>query len=225
MTLIVHALGAYASYGVETCAWRRGDYDINKLVKSLKGDAFPGYADLRDVRGNWHRIEVRDRTPAFAYFSAWAAKRLRTLDLGPFCLVPVPSSQSISYTSDSTPMRMARETQQRLGDPAQVRSWLRFTESMTKSRNGGTRNFDVLFDKLRVSRAAQDGARAVLVDDVKTTGAHLRACAARLREYGVRVDTVVVAAATVWDQVPNPLSVAPVDLELRSAATDDDWDF
>jgi predicted amidophosphoribosyltransferase len=115
---------------------------------------------------------------------------------------------------------MARAIKARMNGAPAVGRWLRFAEPMLQSHAGGTRNKATLEDAMRCSPAATE-CRVVLVDDVKTTGGHLRACASVLRKAGATVETVVVAASTVWEQHPDPLNVDPVDLE---AVHDFDWD-
>ena len=223
MALVVHALGAYASYPIDRIGWRRSDFDVNKLVKSLKGEPVKGYSHLRDVNNKIHRIAEGDNTPALLYFSAWAARRLLSLKLGRIALVPVPSSSCTSYRSDTTPCAMARAIQERLGRTASVQQWLRFVEKMPKSHEGGTRRVEVLEKQLRVSSKMAAPATVVLIDDVKTTGAHMKACARKLREFGAVADVAVVAASTVWDQVPDPWSLDPDDLEAPLDTSDFDF--
>lgn len=213
MALIVHALGAYASYPSDRIPWRSADYEMNKLVKSLKGETVKGYAQLRDVDRNLVRITDADPGPALQYFSAWAAKRLKSLGIARFVLVPVPSSSCASYRDVGAPYRMACAIQERMGRGVKVERWLRFVEKMTPSHDGGTRNVGVLADTMRVSAATVKGSQIVLVDDVKTTGAHCKAAAQRLRSHGMIVEKVIVAATTVWQQHPTPFDLSPEDIE------------
>lgn len=213
MSLVVHALGAYASYPREKFPWRRRDYDVNKLVKSLKGEKVNGYADLRGPDNQWHQVSNEDRQPALRYFAAWAADRVESLGLGRVVLVPMPSSNATTYRAVSAPFEMASVIHARLGRTTSVERWLRFHRPMTKSHEGGTRRVDVLKENLRVSSQIVRETTIVLVDDVKTTGAHIKACAGKLRDAGVSVQVCLVAAATVWKQVPDPFAIAPEDLE------------
>ncbi|WP_140636170.1 hypothetical protein [Methylibium rhizosphaerae] len=212
MALIVHSMGAYASYPNDRIEWRRADYDLNKLVKSLKGDPVKGYAQLRDAERVLRRITDSDRQPALAYFSAWAAKRLRSLNLGRVVLVPVPSSDCTSYRHVGPPYEMAAAIQSRMGRSAKVERWLRFAEEMTPSHKGGTRSVETLVQALKVAASHVKRSRVVLVDDVKTTGAHLKASAKRLRELDILVETAIVGATTVWDRHPTPFDIEPEDL-------------
>lgn len=212
MTLIVHAMGAYASYSIEEHAWRQADYNINKLVKALKGETFTGYADMKDVNNSWLRITPANSTVAYQLFGNWANDRLRNLKIQEFVLVPVPSSTCTTYHDVTTPVRMAQTVLEKVGSQTSIGQWLRFCEVMPKAHEGGTRNRTVIEEKLRVSRNVA-ASQIVLIDDVKTTGAHLKACANVLRNVGAIVNHVIVAASTSWTPHPTPLQIAPEDLE------------
>lgn len=213
MALIVHSMVAYPVYASQETAWRQADYNANKLVKSLKGDAINGYADIRDVDGTWVRINNQSCEPAYRLFRNWGARRLAELNEGPVVLVPVPSSTCTTFDMVTTPVRMSHALAQASpAGQASVGQWLRFNEPMQSSRTGGTRRRAALRENLRLSDAFA-AARVVLVDDVKTTGSHLRACADVLRDAGATVETVIVAGTTVWEQHATPFLLDPEDLE------------
>lgn len=210
MTLLVHAYGAYASY-VDP-KWRPADYDINKLVKALKGEPFNGYARIYGRDGQWRHITPDTRPLAYETFAAWAAERLAALNLGSVVLVPVPSSSCTGYSVQTCPLAMAQAIQARMRDVVTIGPWLRFAEPQPRSHEGGSRNQAVIRAALRCSERFRAG-RIVLIDDVKTTGAHMLACTEKLREHGAEVSTALVAGKTVWAQVENPYAVEPEDLE------------
>jgi len=95
---------------------------------------------------------------------------------------------------------------------ATVEPWLCFAEPQPRSHEGVGRNQAVLRTALRCFERFLTG-RVILIDDVKTTGAHMLACAETLRERGAEVSTALVAGKTVWSQVENPYVVEPEDLE------------
>jgi hypothetical protein len=213
MALIVHSMVAYPVYPSQEIAWRQPDYNANKLVKSLKGDQINGFAVIRDVTGTYVRITSQSSEPAYRLFSNWGARRLTELSLGPVVLVPVPSSTCTAFDMVTTPVKMARALRQAMPHgQAAVGQWLRFQEAMQSSRTGGTRNRDVLRDNLRLSEAFA-ASRVVLIDDVKTTGAHALACADVLRAAGATVEVLICAGTTVWSQHDSPFDLAPEDLE------------
>ncbi len=213
MTLIVHALGAYASYSYDDHEWRREDYDINKLVKSLKGENFNGYANMRDANGIMRRIIESDPSAALAYFAAWGAQIISDMTARDIVLVPVPSSQCVSHAAVSTPYAMANALQAIVGNRVRVERWLCFAQPMTPSHAGGTRDSNILASAMRAAPTCRGDSRVILVDDVMTTGGHLKACASVLRARGVSVDAAIVAARTVWAPHETPLQIAVDDLD------------
>jgi hypothetical protein len=216
MPLIVHALGAYASYSKNDIPWRPDDYNVNKFIKALKGKPIVGYGSLPSVRGGTLRYTQDSPVNALILFGYWGVDRLRALNFGQVVLVPVPSSTYVDFAMHTAPTRMAQFVQVfAAGNPhVTVGRWLKFNRVMkSASADGGTRNFRELVDALAVSPDVVPGSHVVLVDDVKTTGAHLRACAHLLRNAGAHVEIVLVGAATVWEQHSEPLAVQPVDLE------------
>jgi hypothetical protein len=214
MTLIVHALSAYASYKRDEIDWRDIDYDINKFIKALKRKEFKGGGGLTDAHGTRLLFSQANPDNALTIFGCWGARRLRQLNLGDVTLVPVPSSKSVEFGTECAPLRMARALHAICSkDNVSIEPWLRFREVLpSASSDGGTRNTALLQAAL-VGSPAIANRRVVLIDDVKTTGNHLRACAAVLRNAGAEVHAALVAASTTWTQHPRPLRLDPEDLE------------
>jgi len=95
-----------------------------------------------------------------------------------------------------------------------VAKWLRFNRVMPASHDGGGRDQTTIEAALAVSPDVRP-CNVVLIDDGKTSGAHLRACANVLRRAGATVEVAIVAGATTQVQVDNPLDILPVDLEAQ----------
>jgi hypothetical protein len=214
MPLVVHALGSYATYSDSTAKWRQEDYNVCKLVKSIKGEEFNGYTKMQDTNGRWVRFDRGSNANSMFLFSDWAAKRLLELELGEVVLVPVPSHACVAFEYESAPSRMARSLAALSRRSATVERWLRFNRVMPASHEGGGRDQATIEASLVVSPDVR-ACRIVLIDDVKTSGAHLRACANALRRVGATVEVAIVAGATTQTQVENPLEISPVDLEAQ----------
>jgi len=90
---------------------------------------------------------------------------------------------------------------------------LRWKTIMTPSSQGGTRDPQELYDNLVVTKQPPPKGSLMLIDDVRTTGAHLLAAAARLAEKGGRVPLAICAARTVWNQDEEPFSILEEQLE------------
>jgi hypothetical protein len=211
MTLWVRAFGAYRAEIAS--GWRSQDYLVRNLVKSLKGEQFKGYSDFK-VGEKFHQINAQDNRAAYYLWSNWAGVRIRNdLNLGKVALVPVPSSSQTQFVQDTCPVRMANSVAALIPQAAVVGNFLRHKTAQPKAHSeGGTRDADQIAATL-ACRVTDTSLPVVLIDDVMSTGGHLKACAQVLREHGLTVEHVLLAGRTVWEVVPNPYSVPSEDIE------------
>lgn len=208
MTLWVHATGAYRIGGT---GWRDADYNIRNLVKSLKGETFGGYSHIT-FAGKDYTFNAANTAPAYDAWAAWATTALRNLKLGKVTLVPVPSSSQTAYGQITCPVRMADAITTLDPKLASVGHFLCHKTAQTQAHRGGSRNQATI--EAALACTVTDKSRpVVLIDDVKTTGAHLLAAAHVLRQKGLKVEHALVAGRAVWEAVPNPYQVTPEDLE------------
>lgn len=212
MPLIVHSFGAYATYTNDHAKWRNEDHNVRMLVKAIKREEFRGYARIQDSQRQWQRFDFAEPAGALRLFADWAMNQLAGIGALPCVLVPIPSSRCTEFAQDTAPMRMALAIQAASNNAATVAQWLRFNAVMAASHDGGRRDQGILEAALVVSPAVQP-VSIVLVDDVKTTGAHARACAQVLRRAGATVSLVLVAGSATQTQVADPFAIDSVDIE------------
>jgi predicted amidophosphoribosyltransferase len=192
--------------------WRGEDYDALKFVKAIKGKPINKYAYVPVGKAK-RLLEERNADDAIAWFGEMAIAPTRNLRIPrPLIFVPIPNS-SCTSTNGKVPRttRLAKALLVQSGE-GEVWDRLRWKAVMTPSSQGGTRDPQELYDNLVVAKEPPKGS-LVLVDDVRTTGAHLRAAAARLVEKGARVPLAVCAARTVLNQDQEPFSILEEQLE------------
>jgi hypothetical protein len=193
-------------------AWRGEDYDALKFVKAIKGKPINKYAHV-PVGKVRRLLQERNADDTIGWFGEMAMAPTRDLRIPhPLILVPIPNS-SCTTTNGKVPRttRLAKALAVQLG--GEVWDRLRWKTIMTPSSQGGTRDPQELYDNLVVTKEPPPKGSLVLIDDVRTTGAHLRAAAARLVEKGARVPLAVCAARTVLNQDQEPFSIVEEQLE------------
>jgi hypothetical protein len=130
---------------------------------------------------------------------------------GPILLVPVPDSdcprecQKIPRT-----VHLARAISGH-SKHAVVSDVLRWKKAGMPSHRGGTRDPQQLFDRLVVTDVLPRG-KLVLVDDVFTTGNHIRAGAAKISDPVRRCSYAVCLGRTVLEQQDKPFAIVEEDL-------------
>ncbi len=121
---------------------------------------------------------------------------------GPLVIVPVPDSGSTvrSGTRPKT-VRLAKALCEEIGRDARVVDCLRWKKDLgSASKEGGPRDPETLFKNFASVEGLPRGCRVVLVDDVMTSGGHLQACAAKLRQAGATVLIAICGGRTTYSQ-------------------------
>lgn len=186
----------YPSYpGIDRSEWTRSEWNAYKVTMALKGAPFKGYADM-DINGISHRITAENTRPVLEYFGQRVANLAAETAPGAAIFV-LPSSGCTKFGEDAKAGRLAAAIHS-AGAGVSVAAPFRWTEPMPKTAGGeGTRNANILRTKLRFSALA-GVQRVILVDDVMTTGAHLRAAARTIRDQGITAVSGICFARTVW---------------------------
>lgn len=197
----VGSIIGYPSYEAAGLRFDSSDWIAHNLVKALKGKDFRGYSDVR-LSGVQHRITHANRRPVVDFFGRVIAKHVARMEAGSAIFI-VPSSQCLEYGHDPKAQSFV-DAITRAGCESPIFMPFRWTENLQRAVDGGIRNAQFLAGRLDF--APPPGVRtALLVDDVVTTGGHLRACSAVVREGNISVRNAICFARTVWERPENIL--------------------
>ncbi|MDX8357752.1 hypothetical protein [Sphingopyxis terrae] len=203
MTIDLHPAVYYRAKSDEwTTKWTDNDFAARNLVQAVKGKDFKGYTDVK-INGKNYRIEnnVAGRRAAHSFASVRIANDMIANGITNAAIIPIPSSSHCN-PADMFVGRLLAEFIQPKIPTLQVRAELFFNAPMPKSAQGGGRNPQAILANLRAQNL--DGIQAaVLLDDVYTSGAHVKAATRFLRAAGITVEHAFVVGRTVWEQPPD----------------------
>lgn len=187
-------------------------WSAKKFVNAIKGDTINGDAHIL-VRGRACTLTDANKEQAFLMFRDLLVEHRGSLPDGEV-VIPVPSSNCCSEPElrTSRTYRLAEMVAEVLG--IRVSPGVLFRIPALSSRKGGDRDSDLLVQKLSLAAGAPHGATAVLVDDVITSGGHLRATEWVLRtKASIVVSGAVCVARTVDTVEHDPFAVRRLPLE------------
>lgn len=209
--------GSYLTRGKEHgVEWTQADHAMNKFVKAVKTGDCNGYSSI-PILGKSRKLESKTALSAVDWFGEWAASRIPVLGIrvSPVVFVPVPGSSTCLESEElSTSARMAQAIVQH-HPRVVVADVLRFRMPLKPAHEGGTRNPWALARNLVILSEATGwkGREVVLIDDVLTSGAHLRACAHVLLKHGIRCSNALLLARRTAEQVENALAEVEEEVE------------
>jgi hypothetical protein len=182
--------------------WTDPELGVLRFVRAIKQEPLatkPGHDDFGAVlvNGTGPKRELRqtNASDAFDWFAEMAVKRI-TQELGTLkvALVPIPDSACTKGVAAARTRVLADAIAKRAAT-AIVADALRWTEPMVPAHSGGPREPSLLYPRLRLPVAWTPLDRPyVLIDDVATSGGHVRACAARLNTRGAEVPLAICGA-------------------------------
>jgi hypothetical protein len=206
---------------------RDKDYTSLSIAKAVKGRNPGGANKSLKLDGKVYNFGPGSPDGAVELWTAWASRLLRTTMDPPnhrLVIIPVPNSHAtVCGNADFRTWELARLIAEQLGDNVTALDELRWTEVMPKSSEGGPRQAYDLYPKLHCELKTDANIERFLIDDVMTSGGHLQASAARIRNSGASVESALVCGRTKHIQVSNPFAM-PVE-ELADYDPSDPFGF
>lgn len=192
MRLKVYCCCTYRTTGRN---WSPKDWAACFFIKALKNKPLKGYAHITLPGNRIEKIDNATADQAPQWFAAIAADRIRWSTIGPTALVPIPdSSCSTASTTAPRTVSMARCLASLLTSQCVMSDVLRWIQAMPAShQSGGTRDPHMLLDFLRCTAPIDSARKVVLIDDVLSSGAHLRAATALVTKLGTQVAGAICA--------------------------------
>ena len=187
--------------------WRQDDYAASKFIKALKGRPVNGYAWVPSGLGPFNRFRLTQQTQAeaFTIFARRAAPILAGVSAKkPIALVPVPNRHfTVDWEGDCRTSVMAGLLLTALGAGWQTDTFIRWQFEIEP----GNRDADELYLLLSPLKYVSTAANIVLVDDVLTSGAHMKASARRASEAGLTIVAGIAAGRADQGYPPEPFGV------------------
>jgi len=197
----------FGTYLTTLGGWRSDDYNVRDYVYALKDRDISKHSWLK-VRGTWRKWDNSNRQDVVGWFGQIVAEYFEANPLeAPIMLVPVPGSKvDVNYAGTPRTAQLAEAIAAAV-DGMFVGDVLRQSVPIASANDeGGPRDAATLFKNLALTDDVA-GFPVVLVDDVLTSGGHLQACAAKLRQAGADVLMAVVGARADCNQVLEPFAV------------------
>jgi hypothetical protein len=194
--------------------WRSNDYNARDFIYAIKDRDINKHSWLK-VRGTWQKFDNTNRQDVLGWFGAMVADYFGANSMDDLIvLVPVPGSKThVKFAGTPRTAQLAEAIAAAMNAPVVAQDVLRQSEPIpSANEQGGTRDAAELFENL-VLMGDVKGWSVVLVDDVLTSGGHLKACAAKLRAAGADVLMAIVAGRADKNQVPDPFAVRSEDVD------------
>jgi predicted amidophosphoribosyltransferase len=214
-----------AQYLTVQAQMRSSDFAGLNLVKAIKGEPFVGSHSLIPLRKTWRRLDKANIHQAAEWYAAWAHDLILAQNFQySITLVPIPNkSGTIFDKSFKFPTALlAEQIAASFGQGVFHFPALRWKKVLPKAHaGGGTRDPSQMYPDLAfIAPPPQYPKNVVLIDDVCTSGASVKASAAVLRDHNYKPVLALAAGKTCQEQLPDPFAVPDTRLDDYVP-----WDF
>lgn len=204
---------------VSLCSYLTGDLKARsidwpaiKMVKALKGDPINGYFELSVDGVNRHFDKNNIGEFLDAVPRAMAAAILSRIE-GTATLVPIPNSHVVRPDELNFPtLKLAKGIAAASGGRLNAAVALVFKEPQEKARKGGPRGATHLQDAYQTVGNVE--GPIILVDDVCTSGGHLKAACWKLASPRRSIILACTVAQTTHEHIDKPISVQEHTIDL-----------
>ena len=195
---------------------RQTDYDATHLVKAVKGLPL-NENQWAVVQIGKKKVTIREnnKDAAIEWFAEWAALLVDALGSRGKVMVPIPgSSVTKTYSNEFRTEMIANAIAEKCETPVTVYAGLRWKKPQKSTRDGGTRDPMLLYDKMVMLKGLPTDA-IILIDDVYTTGGHLKAAAWCFEDRERSVLGAICCGRTIQQQLENPFEVKKESLDIQ----------
>lgn len=192
--------------------WRPADHTAAKMVKALKGDPINGYFEVKinNVRKRFDQSNVAEFVPVIPKVMC---KSILANITGAATLVPIPNSHVVTADDQNfKTLHLAREIAGHSGSRLVAVPALIFREPQVKSRAGGPRSPYYFKGAYKVCGDVK--GQIVLIDDVRTSGAHMIGACWKLNSQHRQVVLGCAFGGSTKERFEQPLEVREETLSL-----------
>lgn len=204
---------------VDGIQWRGQDYRAHNFIKSVKGEEFRGYFDIK-IGGKDRRFDNSNKEEFVPILLRAVCNEYMKRFPEKATLVPIPNSNAtIANKASFRSLELARTFAGFSNGKLSVVPALRWIKAKKKAHSeGGSRDPQVHFDNLKVVEKVE--GPVVVFDDVRTSGSQIIASYRRLTEAGMNVKHAFVIGKATKDQHAKMVAWSEDDLDVEPSPFD-----